>query len=100
MVRCYEGKLLEPPSHALSHLALLPHSMLPDPEITHVENTVDPVRDIDILDAELILSDQALLESMLAKKSTGLAMRAVIDKTMKGGQKSFVWLLTLWFVSF
>ena len=33
-----------------------------DPEITHVEGKVDPIRDIEIIDAELAISDLDIVE--------------------------------------
>lgn len=38
-----------------------------DPEIIHVENTVDPVRDFDIINTELILKDLETVEKRLSK---------------------------------
>ena len=38
-----------------------------DPEITHVEGKVDPIRDIEIIDAELAISDLDIVEQRLAK---------------------------------
>lgn len=40
-----------------------------DPNITHVENTVDPARDIDIINLELILADLQTVENRIAKVS-------------------------------
>lgn len=40
-----------------------------DPNITHVENSVDPARDIDIINLELILADLQTVENRLAKVS-------------------------------
>jgi hypothetical protein len=34
----------------------------PDPDIAHVEGTIDPVRDLEVLDLELILADLEVLE--------------------------------------
>lgn len=39
----------------------------PDPEIIHVENSVDPIRDIDIINLELILKDLAAVEKRLLR---------------------------------
>ncbi|MFA4844089.1 MAG: redox-regulated ATPase YchF [Candidatus Margulisiibacteriota bacterium] len=44
----------------------------PDPNITHVEGTVDPRRDIELINAELILADLATLESKLAPVKSAL----------------------------
>lgn len=38
-----------------------------DPGITHVENTIDPIRDIEIIDLELILADLQTVENRIAK---------------------------------
>lgn len=40
-----------------------------DPNITHVENSVDPARDIDIINLELILADLQTVENRIAKVS-------------------------------
>lgn len=41
-----------------------------NPNVTHVENTVDPVRDLEILDLELILSDIEIVQRRLDKART------------------------------
>ena len=56
-----------------------------DGDITHVENRIDPVGDIDIIETELMLAD---LES-LEKRS------AALEKKAKGGDKESVALLAL-----
>lgn len=38
-----------------------------DPNITHVENTVDPIRDIEIIELELIMADLQTVENRLGK---------------------------------
>lgn len=38
-----------------------------DPEITHVEGAIDPVRDMDIINVELILSDLEVVENRIGK---------------------------------
>jgi ribosome-binding ATPase YchF (GTP1/OBG family) len=38
-----------------------------NPEIIHVENSVDPVRDIDVINLELMLKDLAVVEKRLVK---------------------------------
>lgn len=40
-----------------------------DPNITHVENTVDPIRDVEIIDLELIMADLQTIENRLSKVS-------------------------------
>ena len=56
-----------------------------DGDITHVENRIDPLGDIDIIETELMLAD---LES-LEKRS------AALEKKAKGGDKDSVALLAL-----
>ncbi|MDR3549087.1 MAG: DUF933 domain-containing protein, partial [Candidatus Pacebacteria bacterium] len=38
-----------------------------DPDIIHVDNSVDPVRDIDVINLELMLKDLAVIEKRLVK---------------------------------
>ena len=38
-----------------------------DPDIIHVDNSVDPVRDIDVINLELMLKDLAAVEKRLAR---------------------------------
>lgn len=38
-----------------------------DPNITHVENTIDPIRDIEIINLELILADLQTIENRISK---------------------------------
>ncbi|CAD5206745.1 unnamed protein product [Bursaphelenchus okinawaensis] len=52
-----------------------------DTDVTHVEGEVDPVRDLEIINQELVLKDQAYLESALEKLEK-LAIRGN-DKTKK-----------------
>ncbi len=40
-----------------------------DPDIVHVEGTVDPVRDIDTIETELMLADLQVVDSVLDKSS-------------------------------
>ena len=47
-----------------------------DSDVIHVEGGVDPVRDIDIIDLELMLKDQATVQSAFDKSKK----RAVLDK--------------------
>jgi ribosome-binding ATPase len=49
-----------------------------DPNVPHSQNSIDPRRDIDILDAELLLSDMIIVERKLERLKTQLA---------KGGSK-------------
>ncbi|SYV96612.1 GTP-binding and nucleic acid-binding protein YchF, partial [Mycoplasma putrefaciens] len=49
-------------------------------DITHVEGSVDPIRDIEIINLELILADEATLKKRLEK----------INPKVKSGEKTFV----------
>ena len=49
-----------------------------DDNVVHVEGSINPVRDIETIDTELILSDMEILERRIAKTKSG----------MKGGDKS------------
>lgn len=61
-----------------------------DDDITHVENSVDPIRDIEIIDTELMLSDIATIEkriNSIAKKAKSgdkelLIEHALLEKVM------------------
>lgn len=44
--------------HAIAHVV----RCFPDPDVTHVEGTLDPVRDIEVVEAELALADLATVE--------------------------------------
>ncbi len=46
-----------------------------DPNVPHIEETVDPLRDLDILDTELILSDLVVVERRLERLAAGLGKR-------------------------
>ena len=48
-----------------------------DPNITHVENTIDPVRDLELIETELILADLESLEKRLPN----------LEKKAKSGDK-------------
>jgi len=41
-----------------------------DDDIIHVENSIDPLRDIDVIDTELALADLSMVENALAKTKT------------------------------
>jgi GTP-binding protein YchF len=47
-----------------------------DPNVPHIEETVDPRRDLEILDTELILSDLAVVERRLERIAVGLSKRS------------------------
>ena len=51
-----------------------------DDNIVHVEDTVDPIRDIDTINYELIFADMETLEKRIAK----------LNQSAKGGDKSFL----------
>ena len=48
-----------------------------DPNITHVENTIDPIRDLELIETELILADLESLEKRLPN----------LEKKAKSGDK-------------
>ena len=50
-----------------------------DPNVTHVEGSTDPLRDIDIINTELIMADLEMIERRIDKAS----------KAAKGGDKRF-----------
>ena len=54
-----------------------------DDSITHVEQSVDPLRDVGIIHAELILSDLATLEKALKNRKTEQASRALLEQAMQ-----------------
>ena len=49
-----------------------------DPNIVHVDGTIDPVRDIEVIESELILADLQMLENRIAR----LKKQARIDKSL------------------
>ncbi len=49
----------------------------PDPDVPHVEGTVDPVRDIEIVETELALADLAAVERELERARTRLKAHEV-----------------------
>ena len=51
-----------------------------DNNIIHVEDSVDPVRDIEIIDVELILADLEIVENRLAK----IEKKAIMSKDKEG----------------
>ncbi|MDD2435359.1 MAG: redox-regulated ATPase YchF [Bacilli bacterium] len=51
-----------------------------DDNIIHVENSVDPIRDIEIIDIELILSDLEIIENRLNK----ISKKAMMAKDKEG----------------
>ena len=51
-----------------------------DSNVTHVEGTTDPLRDIDIINLELVMADIEMVERRIDKA----------QKAMKGGDKKFV----------
>ena len=50
-----------------------------DPNVTHVEGSTDPIRDIDIINLELVMADIEMVERRIDKS----------QKAMKGGDKRF-----------
>lgn len=58
-----------------------------DPDVVHVSGTVDPARDIDVIDTELILADAQILENRLdrmVKQTKGSKDRELLDKVEAG----------------
>ena len=51
-----------------------------DDNIIHVENSVDPIRDIEIIDVELILADLEIVENRLGK----IEKKAIMSKDKEG----------------
>ena len=51
-----------------------------DSNVTHVEGSTDPIRDIDIINLELVMADMEMVERRIDK----------CQKAAKGGNKSFV----------
>lgn len=56
-----------------------------DPDVTHVEGSVDPIRDIEIINIELILADMEVLERRIDKT----------QKLARGGDKRYQWELDI-----
>jgi hypothetical protein len=85
-----EGGLSGPLLNAVSQSDALLHVVraFEDPTVPHVEGSVNPRRDVDILDAELLLSDQIIVERRMerlqaqAGKSTTPQMRAASEAEM------------------
>ena len=69
-------------SHALLHVI----RCFDDENIVHVDGTVDPVRDIDIIETELLLADIQSLEGRLEK----LVKQARMDKKIKPQQDALM----------
>lgn len=46
-----------------------------DPNVPHIEETIDPARDLEILDTELILSDLVIVERRMERIEAGLGKR-------------------------
>ena len=58
-----------------------------DPDVVHVSGSVDPARDIDIIDTELILADAQVLEARLdrmVKQTKGSKDKELFDKVAAG----------------
>lgn len=50
-----------------------------DPDVTHVEGSVDPVRDVQVVEAELLLKDRETVENRMAKT----------ERMLKTGEKRY-----------
>jgi GTP-binding protein YchF len=61
-----------------------------DPDVVHVDGKVDPVRDIEVIDMELILKDEETVKTKLHRNSKrkndkeALATLPALEKTLKG----------------
>jgi hypothetical protein len=62
--------------------------LFPNPDIVHVENSVDPVRDLEIINTELILKDLETVEKRLAKAQQ--EARSASSGQAKSGDKAAV----------
>ncbi len=69
-----EGGLSGPLLNALSQSDALLHVVraFEDPDVPHSEGNVDPRRDIDLLDSELLLSDLIIVEKRIERLQAGL----------------------------
>ena len=63
-----------------------------DSNVVHVDGSIDPLRDIETIDLELIFSDLEVLERRIAK--TGKAAR--MDKTLAGRRLFWMRLKAIW----
>ena len=54
-----------------------------DPNVVHVDGSVDPARDIETINLELICSDIEILERRIAKTSTGARMDKKLAKELE-----------------
>ena len=59
-----------------------------DPDIYHVEGAIDPLRDIDIIKTELLLSDLESLERQFNKKKSD--KEAIIEDLLPRKVRNFV----------
>ncbi|EPY53271.1 GTPase Ylf2 [Schizosaccharomyces cryophilus OY26] len=55
----------------------------PEPDVTHVEETVDPIRDLQIIQEELLLKDAEFVESFLKKESRSSKVPAKAKEVAK-----------------
>ena len=60
-----------------------------DENITHVDGTIDPIRDKEIIDTELQLKDLETIESRLAKTEKAAAAFSVFAKRLSMVSRSF-----------
>lgn len=58
-----------------------------DPNVPHIEETIDPQRDLAILDTELILSDLAVVERRIARLNATLGKRGGTPSEREAQQK-------------
>ncbi len=63
-----------------------------DENIIHVENSIDPIRDIETINLELILSDIEILEKRIAKLTTKVKKDSSLKKELELFQQLLQWL--------
>ena len=63
-----------------------------DENIIHVENSIDPIRDIETINLELILSDIEILEKRIAKLTTKVKKDSSFKKELEIFQNLLKWL--------
>jgi ribosome-binding ATPase len=82
-----EGGLSGPLLNTISQSDALLHVVraFDDPDVPHVEGTVDPVRDIDIIDGELLLSDLIQVERRIERLDAQLKKGA--DKQVRAANE-------------
>ena len=68
-----------------------------DPNVVHVDGSVDPARDIETINLELIFSDIEILERRIAKTSKGARMDKKLAKELELLEKiKHIWRTVSW----